>query len=191
MLNFSIFGAPGSGKGTQSYRLSEKYGLKHISTGDLFRKEIARNSHIGQYVKDFVDQGQLIPDATVLKEVYRTALCHRHARGYIFDGFPRTLVQAELMDRLLKKKNLDLKLVVYIVVEEDTLRERLYSRAQDSARTDDKKEVIIERLEIYRKMTLPVIEYYKKKGNLIEINGMFPVEDVFINICSKIDGFLD
>ena len=191
MLNFSVFGAPGSGKGTQSYRLSSKYCLKHISTGDLFRREIAKNSSIGQYVKNFVDKGQLIPDATVLKEVYRTALCHKYAKGYIFDGFPRTEVQAEMMDVLLEKKKLHLKLVIYIVVEESALLERLHSRAEDSERSDDKDEVIIERMGIYKKMTFPVIEYYKKKGKLIEIDGMNPVDGVFADICSKIDCFIN
>jgi adenylate kinase len=191
MFNFSVFGAPGSGKGTQSVKLSAKYGLKHISTGDLFRKEIAANSLVGQYVKNFVDKGQLIPDATVLKEVYRTALCHKYAKGYIFDGFPRTLVQAEMMDRLLEKKCLHLKLVIWIVVEERELLERLHSRAEDSDRSDDKKEVIMERMETYKKMTYPVIKYYQKKGNLIEISGMHPVEEVFATICTKIDGIIN
>jgi len=191
MLNFSIFGAPGSGKGTHSVQLAVKYGLKHISTGDLFRKEIAKHTHIGQYIRQFVNEGNLIPDATVLKEVYRTALCHRYAKGYIFDGFPRTVVQAEMLDKLLLKKNLALKLVIYIKVPEKELLQRLRERAQISERSDDKTDVIANRMEIYKQMTFPVLEYYKKQGKLIEIDGMHPIEITFSDICTNIELFIN
>lgn len=190
MLNFSIFGAPGSGKGTQSLKLAARYGLKHISTGDLFRKEIEDNTHIGEYVKQYIDKGQLIPDATVLKEVYRAALVHKYARGYIFDGFPRTTHQAEMLDKLLIRKKEKLCLVVYIYVNEKVLLERLHSRAKDSERSDDKSDIILKRMEVYKEMTFPVIDYYKSEGKLVVIDGMRPVKEVFAEICNNFSKFI-
>lgn len=189
MLNFAVFGAPGSGKGTQSLKLGARYGLKHISTGELFRKEIQRNSHIGQYVRHFVESGQLIPDATVLKEVYRVALVHRYARGYILDGFPRTLHQAEMLDVVLKKKKEKLNLVIYIFVDEEILLQRLSARSFDSERSDDRADIIVRRMDIYKELTFPVIDYYRSQGKLVEINGMRPVRTVFADICMQFEKF--
>lgn len=189
MLNFAVFGAPGSGKGTQSLKLGARYGLKHISTGELFRKEIQKNSHIGQYVRHFVENGQLIPDATVMKEVYRVALIHRYARGYILDGFPRTLHQAEMLDVVLKKKKEKLNLVIYIFVDEEILIQRLSARSLDSERSDDRADIIAKRMDIYKELTFPVIDYYRSQGKLVEINGMRPVRVVFADICKYFDQF--
>lgn len=189
MLNLVIFGPPGSGKGTQSARIVEKYELIHLSTGDIFREEIANETPVGVIAKSFIDRGCLVPDEMVLKELYRRAYQHLDAKGLVFDGFPRTLVQSEMLDRLLVKKGIPISLVLSVDVEKDELHKRLMGRAVDSGRSDDNEQVIQKRLEVYTQQTMPLIEYYKAQGKLATINGMAPVDEVFGRICKAIDTF--
>lgn len=187
MFNICFFGAPGSGKGTQAKVASDYFGLKHLSTGDLFRKEICKQSNIGKYAYEYVKNGELIPDATVLKEVYREALVHKKAKGFIFDGFPRTLHQAIIFDKLMNKKKLVLSIVIYIDVEVDELVNRLLIRAIDSVRIDDNEETIHKRLILYNETAQPVIDYYYNYKKLYRIDGSKSIEQVNKDIIEVIE----
>jgi adenylate kinase len=189
MLNLVIFGPPGSGKGTQSARIVEKYELIHLSTGDIFREEIANETPVGVIAKSFIDRGCLVPDELVLKELYRRAYQHLDAKGLVFDGFPRTLVQAEMLDKLLVKKGIPISLVLSVDVDKDELNKRIMGRALESGRSDDNEQVIQKRLEVYTQQTMPLIEFYKAQGKLASISGMAPVDEVFNRICKAIETF--
>jgi len=172
MFNVIVFGPPGCGKGTQSVRIVEKHHFLHLSTGDLFREEIKEKTALGDIVSKFIDRGLLIPDSIVMRELYRYALMHQDAKGIVLDGFPRTLIQAEALDKVFFKKKLKISLVISIEVEEEELQRRILSRAEDSGRSDDKLEVIKKRIEIYHKQTKPVIDFYKKHHILETVSGM-------------------
>lgn len=187
MYNIIIFGPPGSGKGTQSKLVSSHYNFLHLSTGDLFRKEIANKSLIGNIVKKFMDRGLLIPDSIVMRELYRYALENRKSPGIVFDGFPRTLEQAKTLDKLFNKKELRINLVISMLVSNDELINRILERGKNSDRTDDNIEVMTKRLEIYNEHTFPVINYYKKTHRLHEISGKNSIDDVFESIKTIID----
>ncbi|NLF42829.1 MAG: adenylate kinase [Bacteroidales bacterium] len=189
MLNLIIFGPPGSGKGTQSSRIVEKFKLIHLSTGDIFREEIQNQSPVGVIAKGYIDKGCLVPDELVLKELYRRTYRHLDAKGIVFDGFPRTLVQAEMLDKLFNKKNIPISLVLSIDVDEDELTKRLLGRAMDSGRSDDNENIIKNRLLVYKKQTMPLIDYYQKQHKLCSIKGMAPVDEVFGKIATAIQSF--
>ncbi len=189
MLNLVIFGPPGSGKGTQSVKIVQKYKLIHLSTGDLLREEIENDTPLGNRVKKFIDKGLLVPDEIVLRELYCRAMEHLDSPGFIFDGFPRTIVQAEVLDRMLKKKGFSINLVISVEVDEQELFERLRGRAQDSGRSDDSSEIIRRRLNVYKQQTMPLIHYYKEQGKIVAVNGMAPVDDVFKRISLAIDTY--
>ncbi len=190
MLNLIIFGPPGSGKGTQSARIVEKYHLIHLSTGDLLRDEMENGTPLGKMVRKYIDKGLLVPDEIVLKELYQKASTHMDAPGFIFDGFPRTIVQAEALDRLLEKRNIPIGLVISVEVDEEELFRRLMGRAEDSGRSDDSDVIIRRRLEVYKQQTHPLIAYYRKQGKIITVNGMAPVDEVFGKICQAVDKHL-
>lgn len=190
MLNIVIFGPPGSGKGTQSAKIVEKYHLVHLSTGDLLREEMAKNSPLGQEVRKFIDKGLLVPDEIIMRELYEKASEHLDAPGMIFDGFPRTLVQAEMLDQMLNNKGIPVDLVLSVEVEEEELFNRMIGRSQDSGRSDDQAHIIRHRIEVYKNQTLPLIDYYKKQGKIAVINGMSPVAVVFERITKAIDTYL-
>jgi adenylate kinase len=190
MLNLVIFGPPGSGKGTQSARIVEKYHLVHLSTGDLLREEMQKDTPLGREVKSYIDKGLLVPDEIVMKELYHVATRHEDAPGLIFDGFPRTIFQAEMLDRMLAKRNVPIDLVISVEVEEEELFRRMMGRAQDSGRSDDTEDVIRRRIEVYKNQTLPLIHYYRRQGKMVCINGMAPVDDVFGKISRAIDRVL-
>ncbi len=190
MLNLVIFGPPGSGKGTQSANIVKKYRLTHLSTGELLREEMEKDTALGREVKKYIDKGLLVPDDIILRELYQRAAGQLHTAGFIFDGFPRTIVQAEMLDRLLDKRDIPIDLVISVEVDEKELFKRLAGRAEDSNRSDDTTKIITRRLEVYKNQTFPLISYYKKQGKIVFINGMAPVDEVFGKISESIDAHI-
>jgi adenylate kinase len=190
MLNIIIFGPPGSGKGTQSAKIVEKYHLKHISTGDLLRDEMKRQTKLGKEIAKYIDNGMLVPDDIVIRELQHTVKKNCDRSGFVFDGFPRTLNQAEMLDNMLICNEMPVNIVISVDVREDELLKRLLGRAEDSGRSDDNEEVIWKRIEVYKSQSLPLVSYYSKQGKLVRINGMDPVEKVFEKITLAIDTYL-
>lgn len=187
MKNIVIFGAPGSGKGTQSDLMIEKYGLGHISTGDVLRKEIKEGTELGKTAKEFIDKGQLVPDSLIvdmLAGVYDALGDHN---GVIFDGFPRTVPQAEALKQMLADRGHEVAAMIELDVPEDELMTRLIKRGQESGRSDDNAETIAKRLDVYHKQTSPLIEWYEKEGIRHHINGLGALDRIFGDICAVID----
>lgn len=182
MKNMVIFGPPGCGKGTQSANIVEKYGLVHLSTGDIIRREISKITAMGDLLNKFVSHGVLVPDNIILKEVYRFGLNHLDSKGIVFDGFPRNLYQAQMLDRIFNKKSLRISLVVSIDVPEEELIKRILARGLTSGRADDNSEVMKNRLMVYWSQTQPVIDYYKKCKRLVSVDGTRSVNEVFAEI---------
>lgn len=187
MLNIIIFGAPGSGKGTQSQKLIDKYHLTHISTGDILRNEIEHHTKLGELANNFMSHGQLVPDDIVINILNELFVHNPENVGYIFDGFPRTMKQGEAMDELLLEKDAIINVVLSLEVDEDHLTERLIKRGQESGRNDDTSETIKARLQIYHQQTAQLKDYYAKQGKLVKINGMGTVDDIFARIEKVID----
>ena len=187
MLNVVIFGAPGSGKGTQSEMIISKYGLYHISTGEILRQEIKKQTELGAIAEEYIKTGQLIPDELIIKILADVLDANPETKGFIFDGFPRTIAQGEALDQLLREKETSIIAVLNLAVEEKELLTRLIKRGEESGRTDDNPEVIKNRLEVYRNQTEPLEEYYKKKGKLFQIKGNNVIEDVFEQIVDVLD----
>jgi adenylate kinase len=188
MLNLVLFGPPGAGKGTQSEKIIDKYDLVHISTGDLFRKHIGEGTDLGRMAQEYIDYGNLVPDALVIKMVEVKIRSHAHANGFIFDGFPRTVAQAEELDKMLARKSMEIKLMIALEVQDDELRTRLRLRGKTSGRTDDQDdEKINNRIKVYMEETLPVANYYKKQSKYSGINGVGRIDDIFNTICMSID----
>lgn len=188
MKNIVIFGAPGSGKGTQSDKLIEKYGLNHISTGDVLRAEIKNNTPLGQTAKGYIDAGQLIPDelmVNILATVY-DAFGKEHP-GVIFDGFPRTIPQAQALADMLAQRGHKVAAMIELDVPEDELMKRLLLRGQQSGRSDDNEETIAKRLNVYHQQTAPLIAWYKEQGLHHHIDGLGELERIFADICQVVD----
>ncbi|TVQ11621.1 MAG: adenylate kinase [Bacteroidetes bacterium] len=190
MLNLILFGPPGSGKGTQSLRVACRYNLVHFSSGELFRNEVKKGTKIGYELANYMINGLLVPDFMVLRKIYRAALQYQDAAGIVFDGFPRTVYQAEMLDKLLIKKDIPISIVFFMMVDEKELISRMMGRAEDSGRLDDNEEIILRRMEVYEKQTLPMKEYYQKQGKLSCISGMAPVKVVAERISRVIDHYL-
>lgn len=190
MLNVIIFGAPGSGKGTQSEMIIGKYGLHHISTGEILRKEMKEKTQLGIEAEKYIEKGQLVPDELIILMLKNILESQPHAKGYILDGFPRTLTQGEELDKMLKEKGMDITIVLNLSVEEDELVQRLLKRGELCGRSDDNQEVIQSRLNVYRDQTEPLKDYYKKRGKLYTIKGTGSVEDIFENIAEVLDRLL-
>jgi adenylate kinase len=188
MKNIVIFGAPGSGKGTQSDLLIEHYGLEHISTGDVLRNEIKKGTELGNTAKSFIDNGQLIPDdlmVNILASVYDSF--GRAHKGVIFDGFPRTIPQAEALKKMLDERGDKIAAMIELDVPEDELMKRLIKRGQESGRADDNEETIKKRLVVYHQQTQPLIEWYQKEGLHHHIDGLGTLERIFADIQKIID----
>lgn len=188
MINIILFGPPGAGKGTQSAKLIEKYSLTHISTGDLFRKHLKEGTPLGKMAQDYMNKGNLVPDQVVIDMVDDKITSSGKISGIIFDGFPRTIPQANALDKLLGQKNAPIKILVELVVPEDELRKRLADRAAKENRPDDAKPAVIEnRIAVYKGETAAVADYYKKENKYSSVIGVGEVDDIFRNICVEID----
>lgn len=188
MFNLVLFGPPGSGKGTQSDRIVEKYGLVHLSTGNLLRKEIKEKTPLGIEAQAFIDKGQLVPDEVVIGMVDTYFESHRDAAGFLFDGFPRTLPQAKALDNLLALKKTSISQVLMLEVNEEELIKRLVNRGKTSGRSDDADENIQrKRQEVYRNETLPVATYYADEKKITHVNGMGSIDEIFDRLSACID----
>ena len=187
MFNIILFGPPGSGKGTQSQKLIEKYGLKHLSTGDLLRSEIAQQTPLGMEAKNFIDKGQLVPDEVVIGMISTALETNPKASGFLFDGFPRTSAQAEALDKLLQLKKTSIAVMLALHVSEEELVKRLLNRGQSSGRSDDTDEKIIRsRIEEYNSKTKAVADYYAKADKVVDIKGEGTVDEIFDALCVEI-----
>ncbi|MCI7049962.1 MAG: adenylate kinase [Alloprevotella sp.] len=187
MKNIVIFGAPGSGKGTQSDLLVMKYGFKHISTGDVLRAEIKQGTALGQTAKAFIDRGQLIPDNLMISILAATydALCP--CKGVIFDGFPRTVPQAEALKAMLAERHTEVAAMLELDVPEEMLMERLINRGKTSGRADDNAETIKKRLDVYHAQTTPLIAWYEAEGIRHTVKGYGALEEINAALCAVID----
>lgn len=192
MFNLILFGPPGSGKGTQSERLIAKYGLKHLSTGDLLRSEIAAQTPLGMEAKKNMDKGQLVPDEVVIGMISSALEANPQAKGFLFDGFPRTVAQAEALDKLLKLKGTQINAMISLLVTEEELIKRLLNRGLTSGRSDDtNEEVIRARITEYRNKTSVVADYYKQFDKLAEIKGEGSIDDIFNALSKEIDSHFE
>jgi len=188
MFNLILFGPPGSGKGTQSERLIAKYGLKHLSTGDILRSEIAGQTPLGLAAQSYMDKGHLVPDEVVIEMISSALDNNPQAHGFLFDGFPRTTAQAEALDKLLAQKGTSISIVLALKVKEGELTKRLINRGLTSGRSDDRDEKTIRsRHAEYEKKTAVVADYYNQYGKLIFINGEGDVDEIFQSLCREID----
>jgi adenylate kinase len=188
MFNLILFGPPGSGKGTQSEKLIAKYHLKHLSTGDLLRNEISRKTPLGLEAKKNMDKGLLVPDEVVIGMINDALDNNPGAAGFLFDGFPRTAVQAEELDALLAKKNTCIDVMLALDVSEDELIKRLVKRGETSGRSDDSNEQVIKaRIQEYHKKTASVADHYKKEDKVEMINGEGTIDQIFQRLTDEID----
>lgn len=188
MLNIVLFGAPGSGKGTQSAKIIDEFGLFHISTGDVLRDHIKRGTELGKIANEYISKGQLIPDDLMI-QILDNVLEEQAAgkEGVVFDGFPRTIPQAEALKELLRKRGTDLHAVIGLEVPEDELVERMINRGKETGRADDNIDTIKNRLKVYHSQTHPLKEYYTTEGKYIPINGSGIVDEIFNDIACGIE----
>lgn len=190
MLNLVLFGPPGAGKGTQSQKLIEKHGLIHLSTGDLLRGEIAQRTELGLEAKKLMDEGMLVPDAVVIGMISHKLDANKDAKGFIFDGFPRTVAQAEALDALLTSKNAPISGMIALEVNDDELERRLLERGKESGRPDDANpEVIRKRIKEYNDKTAPVAGFYKAQNKFKSINGIGSISEIFDAISNVIASY--
>jgi adenylate kinase len=188
MLNIVLFGPPGAGKGTQSERLIERYGLVHLSTGDIFRANIKGETELGVLAKSYMDQGKLVPDEVTINMLRSEVLKHENPKGFIFDGFPRTNAQAQALDVLLDGLNAPITLMLALEVEESELKIRLMKRAESSGRADDADPAIIEnRIRVYNNETAPVKEFYMEQNKFKSIDGIGSIDEITQRIFEAID----
>jgi adenylate kinase len=187
MLNVVIFGPPGSGKGTQSEKIIEKFGLEHISTGEILRAEIKSNSDLGKLAASFIDRGELVPDHIIVGMLENRLDVLGAVKGVVFDGFPRTIEQADALKDLLKKRQETIDVMVNLEVENEELITRLLKRGETSGRSDDNLETIEKRIQVYECQTAPVIDFYKREGTYRGIDGQGTLDDIFERIRAVIE----
>lgn len=188
MINIVLFGAPGCGKGTQAQRLKEHYGIEHVSTGEVIRGEIARGTELGRSMESYIKAGKLAPDQIVIDMIANYVAEHRDAKGCIFDGFPRTTVQAEEFDKILAKHGLKVDIMVDIHVPEEELVRRILLRGKESGRADDaSEEVIRDRLKVYHDQTAVVSDFYAAQGKYASVDGIGSIDEVFDRIAGIVD----
>lgn len=189
MLNVVIFGAPGSGKGTQSERIIKEYGLHHISTGEVLRDHIARGTELGKIVDGYISRGQLIPDDLMVR-VLASVLDdnpEKTSKGVIFDGFPRTIPQAESLKKMLAERGSEVHAVIGLEVPEEELIRRMLQRGKETGRADDNIDTITKRLKVYHEQTAPLREYYEQEGNYLPVEGCGDVDRIFFDIKTRIN----
>lgn len=188
MLNLILFGPPGSGKGTQAAKLVEHYGLLHISTGDLFRYEMGNDTPLGLKAKSYISKGELVPDEVTIGMLKNKVNSTPDAKGYIFDGFPRTIAQAEALDEFLKEKNSTISVLVALDVDDDEIVKRLLNRGLTSGRADDNDESIIRnRISVYNKETAQVYDYYGNVDKSVKVQGIGSIDEIFERLKTEID----
>lgn len=191
MINLILFGPPGSGKGTQATKLIEHYGYVHVSTGDLFRYEMQHNTPLGQEAKSYMSAGKLVPDHVTIGMLANKIMSHPEAKGFIFDGFPRTIPQADALDHLLEKMQQKVNGLVALDVPDEELVKRILERGKTSGRSDDNDEEIIRlRLDVYKKETAAVFSHYEKIKKAVSIHGIGTVDSIFRLLCNAIDQFV-
>ena len=182
MLNIIIFGAPGSGKGTHSDLMKKNYDLAHISTGDVLRQEIKNETELGKIAKGYIEKGQLLPDDLICDMLDKVLETLKDSKGVIFDGFPRTIPQAEALEKILNKRGMEVSILLDLQVKDEELIKRLLERGRISGRSDDNEETIQSRLKVYHSQTAPLAEHYKGKGKHVAINGIGSIEEIYIRI---------
>lgn len=188
MLNILLFGPPGSGKGTQSKHLIQHYGLEHLSTGDILRKEIAEQTPLGRIAQHYIDKGELVPDEVVISMI-EELFDDSSIKGFVFDGFPRTVTQAKALDNMLTRRNKSICIMIVLEVDQEELIKRLLKRATIEGRKDDKLHIIENRIKVYQNQTAPVLDYYLKQNKAFKVNGMQTEEKVLKDICYTIDQY--
>lgn len=187
-LSIVLFGPPGAGKGTQAIRLMKKYNLVHISTGDLLRMEIADKTALGVEAKKSMDKGQLVPDDIVIGMIAALLDKNKDAKGFIFDGFPRTTLQAKALDKMMHEKKCYIDIMITLEVDKEEVIERLLKRGKESGRADDQNRAVIEnRLMVYNKQTTPVVEFYESQNKFASVYGKGTIDDIYIKLCDTID----
>ena len=186
-ITLVMFGAPGSGKGTQAKQMAEKFNLEHVSTGDLFRYEISHKTPLGLKAQEIINRGDLCPDDITLGMLRNHIEKHDDVKGFIFDGVPRTIKQAEMLDDPTFFKSLDITKVIYLKVEMEEVQARILKRAEIEQRADDTPATVKARVENFFAQTMPLVDYYRNQGKLVEINGMQDIEHVFADICKIVE----
>ncbi|MCB0622107.1 MAG: adenylate kinase [Saprospiraceae bacterium] len=188
MINLILFGPPGSGKGTQAAYLVDKYQLLHISTGDLFRYEMGNNTRLGMEAKRYIEKGELVPDEVTIGMLRNKVEMHPEAAGFIFDGFPRTVAQAEALDALLAESDQEVNALLALEVDDEEIVQRILNRGKTSGRDDDNDETIIRnRIDVYKRETTPVFDYYDERGKSQKVDGLGTIKEIFERLCAAID----
>jgi len=192
MVNFLIFGPPGSGKGTQSVKLAEKFNLTHLSTGDMLRAEIAAGTELGRKMSAIMAKGELVPDEVVIEMIAARIDSAKNTAGFLFDGFPRTVAQTEALGKMLNERGMKIDSMLVLDVDHDELVKRLILRAELSGRPDDKDPAVIEnRIDVYRAKTEPIIEFCRQRGIYQPLNGVGSIDDIFERLSSLVREHID
>ncbi len=189
MLNFVLFGPPGAGKGTQSQKLIDQYQLIHISTGDIFREHIKNQTPLGQKVSALIADGQLVPDQITIAMLEEEVDRNPGAKGFIFDGFPRTVPQAEALDEFLESKGSAIAGVIALDVDQEELTKRIAQRQKETGRVDDQADKLQKRIDEYFSKTIHVLPYYEAQNKLSKVNGIGKIDDIFANLCAVVDQY--
>ncbi len=191
MFNLVLFGPPGAGKGTQAEKLIKKYGFNHISTGEVIRDQIRKGTELGLSVQSYIEKGLLAPDELVINIIADYVASHKDAKGNIFDGFPRTTVQAEAFDKIMNSNGIPVSVMLSLEVPDEELVKRLLLRGKESGRADDSNESVIRnRINVYKAQTAVVADYYKPQGKFRAVNGLGTIDEIFDRLCKEIDSLL-